>query len=239
MAAITVPLAYEGIPGIAHGGYTAGLLAEHLDGHARVMLRRPPLRDVPLTVEQADDVVLLRDGDGQLVMEAHAAEPIEVRLPAITIEEASARPRNPKFDHHPYPTCFVCGTARHDGLHIHLSAPDDDHIVTGVWTPSGPLLDGYASVPSPIVWAIVDCLTAWSFADRWDEPQWWPAVTGQISVAVSADIPLGQPCVLVARTARREGRRIMLEAGIVNAAGSWQARGTAVWVAVPAAPGLA
>jgi hypothetical protein len=84
---------------------------------------------------------------------------------------------------------------------------------------------------------VADCLTAWSFCDHWGDPQWWPAVTGQIAMAVTQDVPAGEPCVLVGRLAGREGRRIILEAGIARTDGTVLAHGEAIWVSVPGSPG--
>jgi hypothetical protein len=110
-------------------------------------------------------------------------------------------------------------------------------VVAGVWMPSGPLLSGRDTVPRSLLWAVADCLTAWTFADRWADPLWWPAVTGQLALSVTQDVPTGEPCVLVGRLAGREGRRIILEAGIANADGTLYAHGQAIWVSVPDSPG--
>jgi hypothetical protein len=238
MIEVRVSDVYEGIGGIAHGGYVAGLLAAHMEGPVRVFLRRPPQLNLSLVIEDGDGTLRLRDGEGAVIMEAARADGLRSSsLPTVTLEEARARPGALATYEHPYPNCFVCGTARRDGLGVRCSAPDGAHVVTGVWTPSGPLLSGHDTVPRPLLWAVADCLTAWSFCDHWGDPQWWPAVTGQIAMAVTEDVPAGEPCVLVGRLAGREGRRIILEAGIASADGTVLAHGEATWVSVPDSPG--
>jgi hypothetical protein len=243
MIEVRVSDTYEGIGGIAHGGYLAGLLADHMEGPARVVLRRPPLLDQTLIIddgasENGDGTLRLRDAEGAVIMEAAPAEALRsTTLPTITLDEARARPDALATYEHPYPNCFVCGTARPDGLGVRCSSPDGAHVVAGVWMPSGPLLSGHDTVPRPLLWAVADCLTAWTFADRWADPLWWPAVTGQIAMSVTHDVPVGDPSVLVARLTGREGRRIILDAGIASTNGTVFAHGEAIWVSVPDSPG--
>src|SRR4051812_4715533 len=66
---VTVSSRFCGPPGSGNGGYTAGLLAEDLDGAVEVTLRRPPPLDRPFTVVRTVGRVELRDGD-DLIAEA-------------------------------------------------------------------------------------------------------------------------------------------------------------------------
>lgn len=237
MTTFTIPAAYQGITGIAHGGYVAGLLARHQPGMGKVRLRLPPPLDTPLAVSPVNSVVGLVDPKGRTVMELEASSPAEVQLPGVTIEEARERPPHPRFADHPYPDCFMCGSARDDGLGLRISAPDDTGLGMGVWTPSGALLGDADEVGSEFLWAAIDCLTVWSFADRWEEPDWWPAVTGQIAVEHLHPVKRDEPHVVAGRLVEREGRRVLVEGAITTAGGELCARGRAVWVVIPANPG--
>ena len=69
----------------------------------------------------------------------------------------SRRPRSRRggdagFVHHRFPTCFVCGTARDDGLRIYPVASGTARSSPPRWTPESddPLL----------VWAVLDCPSA-------------------------------------------------------------------------------
>lgn len=237
MTTFTISPAYQGITGIAHGGYLAGLLAREIPGTAKVTLRLPPPLDTPLSVSPVNSVVGLVDSAGRTIMEAEAATPSEVGLPVATIDAARARPPHPRFADHPYPDCFVCGSARNDGLGLRISAPDEEGVGLGVWPASGSQLEDEGTVGSEFLWAAMDCLTVWSFADRWDEPEWWPAVTGQIAVEQVAPAQADEPHVVAGRLVDRQGRRVVVEGAISTADGELCARGRAVWVVIPANPG--
>jgi len=239
MAKITIPHAYEGIGGVAHGGYVAGRLAAHADGPVEVSLRRPPPVDTPLTVTEADGALELRDPGGGLVGEARTAEPSWSWSPAVTLDEAASRQPAPGYGEHPFPGCFVCGTARTDGFGLRVSAPDDADVVAGVWTPTGPLLPDGPEVPAEFLWAVVDCTTAWSFSHHWGDPAWWPALTGRIAVVGGGPVSRCAPHLVAGRVVGRQGRRVTVEAAVVDVEGRALAQARAVWVVVDALPAAA
>ena len=111
---------FNGPPNSANGGYTCGLVGTAIEAPSvRVSLRKPPPLEVPLLRRREDDgsVSLLR-GDDAIA----TGVPADVQAhppPAPTVEEAEIATRNyVGFAHHRFPTCFVCGTAREDGLRI-------------------------------------------------------------------------------------------------------------------------
>ena len=111
---------YNGPPGTGNGGYCAGRFAAQVsavDG-AVVTLRQPPPLDTELTVERTDGTVRILDG-GRLVAEAFAAPLTAPAVAPVTLPDASAAARGyAGFADHPFPTCYVCGPERHDGLRI-------------------------------------------------------------------------------------------------------------------------
>ncbi|MFP3914362.1 MAG: hypothetical protein ACLFWM_05770 [Actinomycetota bacterium] len=229
---VSVPALYQGITGIAHGGYVAGLMARQSPEPVKVTLRSAPPLDTPLTLEGRS----LFNGRGRTIMEAEPVGEITERLGVPGMEDVAGRTPHPRFDDHPYPQCFVCGTEREDGFGLRVSASDSDGTAAGIVTPGGPLLGPGDEVSSEFVWAIVDCVTVWAFADRWDDEGWWPAVTGQIAVRQLQELRRDRPYVAAARTAGRQGRRIVVNAQVNDADGDPCAVGRAVWVVVPAAP---
>lgn len=231
-AEITVTATHQGIQGIAHGDYLAGLLAQRHGQTLQVTLRKPPPLDTALLL---DDDLTLWDTAGSLIMEAGPTE-VESDLPMVSTVEAGGHPPHPRFQRHPYPLCFVCGTERTDGFGLRFSAPDNQGRTLGVWTPSGPLVPADELVPVALVWAVVDCLSAWSFADHWGDPAWWPAVTGQMAVELLGPVRRDRPHAVVGRTAGRQGRRIRVEAAIADAEGSVRARAETTWITVPTPP---
>src|SRR5262249_41311125 len=111
---IVVGGGFQGLPGIAHGGYVAGLLARALGSSgAEVRLRRPVQVDRRLCLERRNGAAVgLRDGE-TLLAEATLAEPsIQVPLPVSPAEAEAAAQRFLGFEGHAASCCFVCGTDR-------------------------------------------------------------------------------------------------------------------------------
>src|SRR5262245_62169013 len=61
---VTIGSRFCGPPNSANGGYACGVVANCVEGKAvEVTLKSPPPLDTPLTVERAQDLVLLRHGE--------------------------------------------------------------------------------------------------------------------------------------------------------------------------------
>ena len=210
---------FNGPPGSANGGVTAGRLAAYVGAAAvEVTLRRPPPLDVDLRVDAAGGTARLLDGD-VLVAEA-VPTTVEVEVgPAVPVAQAAATVF-PGRVRHPYPTCFVCGTERTDGLAVH-PGPLGDGRVAGVWTPAGddPVL----------VWAALDCPGGWAsdLAGR-------PLVLGRIAVQRHGEVRPGEPHVVVGWTTGGEGRKVHTGTALHDADGTLLAVSRATWLAVAA-----
>jgi hypothetical protein len=208
---------FNGPAGSANGGVTAGRLAAYVGAAAvEVTLRRPPPLDVDLRVDAAGGTARLLDG-AHLVAEAvPAAVELDVG-PPVGVEQAAATVF-PGHDRHPYPTCFVCGTRRPDGLGVH-PGPLGDGRVAAVWTPPGddPVL----------VWAALDCPGGWAsdLADR-------PLVLGRIALERGGDLRPGEPHVVTGWRTGGEGRKVHTGTALHRADGMLLARARATWLAV-------
>lgn len=214
---------FNGPPGTGNGGYSAGRFASALTGPGpvEVTLRRPPPLDVPLTtVAAADGTVEVRDPDGTLVAQVAAVEPFSASVPAATwAEAADASMSYPGFTDHPFPTCYVCGPQRADGLKIF----------------PGPLADGRTAAPfvvpagvSPAtVWAALDCPGGWSIITPGR-----PYVLGRMAAVVSALPAAGDECVVVGRTVWSEGRKAQVHSTLYGPDGAPLAYARATWIAI-------
>jgi hypothetical protein len=200
-----------------------------------VTLRLPPPLDTPLRVERDGDAVRLLDGD-RLVAEARPAE-LELELPEpISYEEAerlsAAQPDDP---HHPFPGCFVCGPDRPppDGLGVfpgRLSGHPDT--VASSWLPDGSLAGDDGTLPPHLVWAALDCTSGWS-SDLVGRPK----VLGRITAAVDAVPRIGEPCVVVGRHLRDDGRKTFTASTAYDSDGRVLGRAEALWIALRTGPG--
>ena len=218
-----------GPPTSGNGGYTAGLLALHIDGPATVTLRRPPPLERPMhAVGEAGGVRLL-DGE-DVVAEAVPAQ-LDLDPPSVPgIEEATLAGGDPDwYRGHPFPGCFVCGPDRGDGLRI-FPGPLDGTYAT-VWTPSPEFADDRGNVFGEIVWSALDCP---SFAPSRALPDPPVAmVLGRLTVELRAPVTAGQAYVVVAWPIAQDGRKLDTGSALADADGRVVAVARARWIEIP------
>jgi len=228
---IVVGARFNGPPGSGNGGYTCGLLAAAVGVPvAEVTLRRPPPLDVPLRVEGGEAY------DGEHLVAAATEAAVAVEPPPFPGYDAAraAESGYAGLRDHPFPTCFVCGPQRGDGLGLY-PGPVGHDVVAATWTPPADLADGDGTVRSEFVWAALDCPGAWALLQT-DEA---PIVLGRLAVAIHAPVTSGRPHVVTGwRLAPREGRKHYAGTAVHDAAGTLLATARATWVGLqPAGSG--
>ncbi len=208
---------FNGPPGSANGGITCGLLAEHLaDEVVQVTLRTPPPLDTELRVDGGS----LYDED---VLVAHAVPSTLDLMPPPAVARAAAAAAAAAASYagsidHPFPTCFVCGTARTDGLGL-TAGPVGDDLVAAVWTPE--------ESSAVMVWAALDCPGAWSV-----DLTSWPMVLGRMACRID-DLPrVGEPHVVQGWLLGREGRKIHTGTALYDESGRVLAVAQATWLTI-------
>lgn len=187
---IVIDPRFNGPPESANGGYTCGLLAAQVGEPAEITLRAPPPLGRPLSFEGER----LFDGE-MLIAEARRAD-LELEAPApVSFDEAVDASRGyPGFEEHAYPTCFVCGPAREDGLRL-FTGPTNDGVFAAPWTPR--------EVSRELAWASLDCPGA--IGVGWDGRGDW--LLGRMHGRVDALPEIGERCVVVSWPIGREGRK--------------------------------
>lgn len=233
MDTIIIPGRYNGPANSGNGGYSAGALAEFVDGPARISLKAPPPLDTPLTVVEADGY-LAAMLDGTTILEARRTEASEPDVPVVTLgaaEDASTRYLG--LTEHGAPTCFVCGTARPDGMKIFPGPTGEDGLVASPWTPDASVADASGHVEARVVWGALDCPGAWAAwaSDGADAP-YFPALAG-MTATILGPIELGLPHVVVARYSQTDGRKISTSAAIFTADGDLRAHASHLEIKVP------
>jgi hypothetical protein len=212
---------YNGPPGSGNGGYAAGLLATSLDyTPAEVTLRRPPPLDTALTLARDGDQARLLDGD-LLIAEARPVSGEKPELvPAVPPDEAArASSAYPGFTAHPFPTCYVCGPQRDDGMAIY----------------PGPLPGGRTAAPwlvagevSPVtLWAALDCPGGWSVLSEGR-----PYVLGRLAVWIDALPQPGDGCVVMGSHIGSAGRKADVLSTVYGPDGTPLATAKATWIAI-------
>ncbi len=215
-----VPARFNGPPGTGNGGYSCGLVAGQVDAASvEVTLRVPPPLDTELTVKGEGDGVAVYDGD-TLVATGHPAEVTEV-VPPVDYAQASQVSREyPGFVSHPFPTCYVCGPERTDGLRL---AP-------------GRLADGRTAAPlvvpddvSPAtVWAVLDCPGGWSV-----DIEARPYVLGRMTGRIDSMPGPGSRCVVTGVLLGQDGRKAYVATTLwPSDGGDPYATARATWVAL-------
>ncbi|MFD5825648.1 hypothetical protein [Lentzea sp. NPDC060358] len=224
MSTVRIASRFNGPPGSGNGGYSAGLLAAHVDAPAvSVRLRKPVPLDRDLEVRGGE----LYDGETLIASAEAAALDLEVP-PAPALDEARrASAQVPWRERHPFPTCFGCGPGRDDGIGALLGPLDGRPEWAGVWRPSDVLPNDGTGVLPEVVWAGLDCPSAQPVA-----PDGGPAfVLGTFVAQVEQPVLLGVDHVLLAWELGREGRKAYSASAIIGPHGVC-GRARAVWVSI-------
>jgi len=226
---LIVPFRFRGPPTSANGGYISGLLADAIDGPARVRLMAPPPLDTPLQLVHDHSRCTLHRGE-QLLGEATADDfDLDVPPPPTAPELAAAAEDVNQFrpSDQVYPGCFVCGTtrAREDGLRIHSGAVRDREMVAAPWLPDRTLLGDDRRVRPEFVWAALDCpgYFAAPCAGRF-------ALLGSLAVRIDSRPQLDEPCIITGWTIASEGRKHHVGTALFGADGVRHAIGLGTWV---------
>lgn len=220
---------FQGLPGIAHGGYVAGLLASALGAtEIEVRLRRPVPTGRRLPLEQrGHGTAELLDGEA-LLAEATPATPAIEPPPAVSALEADAASR--RFlghRHHPAPDCVVCGTERApgDGLRIFPGPVAGRRLVAAPWVPApvGPEeaadAAGDGRVGPELVSAAFDCVQLWALIAHAPPDTSDLVVTSALELSLLRPVAAGEPHVLVGWPIGREGWAWLAGAALFDGAG--------------------
>jgi len=208
---------YSGLPGLALGGYVAGVLAARSrhSGAFEVRLHRGVAIGDELDVAP-DGSTLMRELDA-----VATAEPVTLDLvPPHRVTRAVAETASASYlgrDHHFFPTCFCCGPARSasDGLRI-FPGIVDGALLAAPWRPAEHL--GDTEVPTEIVWAALDCPGIWAqivVSTRTGER----AVTGSMAVQQTRPVPTRETAVVLSWRIGRNGRKIDVGSAITTERG--------------------
>jgi hypothetical protein len=179
---VSIDPRFCGPPGVANGGYVAGLLAACLRGAVLVRLRAPAPLGASLRRVATDDGVAL-ERDGRRLAEARRTTlSLEVPAPpspdALLAREGSCRAMRT----HPFPRCFVCGPERAegDGLRIFPGWHPGARGAAAPWRPAADLADASGLVRPEFVWAALDCTSAFPLLEDPENQRLEPLVLARI-----------------------------------------------------------
>ncbi|MCX4630036.1 hotdog fold domain-containing protein [Streptomyces sp. NBC_01443] len=229
---ITVPAHLCGYPGVAFGGYVAGVLAARAAAETvRVDFRRPVPTDAPVRLAPtADGGVRLVDGELLLAAATPADPAVEAPEPPSWEQARAAADAYRAAPPDGMVDCFGCGLHRTPatGLRLHCGPVPGSALVAAAWTP-GPGLGGADGLlPPELVWGALDC--PGNAAGRLLDDRRAGAVTAALTARLLRPVPVGAGLVSYAWLLGSEGRKYRVGTALATAGGDLCAVGEALWV---------
>jgi hypothetical protein len=213
-----IPARFNGPPGSGNGGWSAGAFAVDTGsaGALEVTLRVPPPLDTPITRSGES----FHAPDGTLVASVRPGADPGDPVPPVRYDEAVAAARTyPGFVSHPFPTCYVCGPDRPDGLRLFPGVLPDGR-TAAPWTVP-------ADVRTETMWAALDCPGGWSALHSGRT-----FVLGRIAARVDALPAPGTSCVVVGIADGLSGRKAFTRSTVYGPDGAPLATAGATWIEV-------
>jgi hypothetical protein len=243
LSKVVIGRQFCGPPNSGNGGYVCGVLARDIAGPATAVLRAPIPLDVPLTLQRQDGAVVMLGAEDQLIGRGDASAGAELPDPPgppslEQAEAAGARYVGLTVPFHPI--CFTCGTDRRDGDGLRVftgrleGAPKG--VVAGVWTPHADFADPEGLTPTEVVWGALDCPGYFAWVEQEGRHG---ALLGTMTGEVIRRPTAGEPCIVLAWTLAREGRKETSGVALYSASGELMARAHQVWIVMGPRPPLA
>ena len=229
LGSITIAQRYCGPPSSGNGGYVCGRLASFIDGPARARLVVPPPLDTPIDIV-ADGAGIAAYAGAQKVGIAEPAT-VEIDLPEIPSEDGLNAAHDAylaEADIHPLPKCFVCGPKRdaEDALCLFTGPVPDSLVNADAWVPDAGFADEDGLVRPEILWAALDCPTAFALRHGDDKLCLLGALTAEIYRRPQS----GEKLTVMAWPRGVDGRKNYGDGAIVDEAGDVLAAANAVWI---------
>ncbi|MEU5533760.1 hotdog fold domain-containing protein [Streptomyces sp. NPDC020362] len=229
---ITVPGHLRGYPGVAFGGYVAGVLAGRAAAKTvRVDFRRPTPVEVPVGLtETADGGAVLTGADGVLAVATPGELDLEVPEPPSWDEASAAAEAYRAAPPAGTVDCFGCGLGRtpDTGLRQHCGVVPGRDLVAAAWTAGPALADSEGMLPAELVWGALDC--PGNAAGRLRGSLREGAVTASITARLFRPVPVSSPLVSYAWVLSEEGRKHRMGVALATAGGDLCALASALWV---------
>jgi hypothetical protein len=232
---IAIDARFCGPPGVANGGYAAGLLARGLRGAVEVTLRAPIPLGRALAIARPDAGTReLRDGETLLASAREVALELEVPQPPdfATAEKTAGSCRAMRT--HPFPRDFACGPAREpgDGLRLFPGVLEGTRVVAAAWVPHASLADASGCVGAEFVWSALDSPSSFPLLEDPEAQKLEPLVLGRLTAEIAARLVPGERCVLIAWPLALEGRRGSSGTALFRVDGALVARARATWISL-------
>lgn len=238
--ALTIPALYQGYPGVAYGGYVAGLLADRAAADTvRVDFRAATPVEAPLHLTGlADGTVRLADTSGTVLATATPTPALSADAAPAAPTLAQARAASEAFraaelvgraaDGTPL-DCFGCGHRTPDrGLRQHCTRVPGRDVVAAAWTPHPAFAGERGSLRTEMLWAALDCATAWAGIHLGALRT--GAVTASLTATLLRPAATGEDHITYAWPTARSGRKHTMGVAVTTATGEPCVVGEALWI---------
>ncbi|HZX38849.1 MAG TPA: hotdog fold domain-containing protein, partial [Streptomyces sp.] len=230
--AILVPELYVGYPGVAFGGFVAGVLAERSGAKTvRVDFRGPVPVGVPVRIAgTADGGCELGDAARPLALAAPAELDLDAPAAPSWDESVAAAEAFRAAPPAGLVDCFGCGLDRTPdrGLRQHCTPVPGRNVVACDWTPDPALADPDGLLPPELVWGALDCPGNW--AGRLLGTQRQGAVTASLTATLLRPVAAAAPHISYAWVLAESGRKHTLGVAVATADGELCAVAEALWL---------
>ncbi len=230
VTSLVIPSRFNGPPQSANGGYACGCVADFVRSPPQIRLRSPPPLDQPIEVRVPDK------GDrevsaafGTTTIATGRPGSIEWTAPDApsTTQARDGRHRFRGLEEHFFPTCFVCGPARTDGLRLFPGPIDGRDLVACDWSPD-PEFVRENRIDSKILWAALDCPSFFGTGYAFDSLY----LLGQMTADVPVDVPGDRAYIVYGWSRGRKGRKHLAASALADDSGQVWARAEHIWIKV-------
>jgi hypothetical protein len=221
---------YRGPEGSGNGGYTCGMVAGFIDGAAEVTLRKPPPLDTRLEVRPVPNGVDVYEGK-VLIAEGRSIvwRGLEVPPPPTVAEAETARAAYAGYRRHAFPTCFVCGTDRDDGMEIHAGKVKGREVWASPFHPDAAFPHRSGRLTPEMVWSALDCPGAWAVERALQNR---PVVLGRMAAVIEGPVHTGSEYVAMGWPLGAEGRKLFSGTALFDAVGNRLGVARQTWIVV-------
>jgi hypothetical protein len=227
MQTLNIAKNFCGPPNSANGGYFVGRVGNLAAQTLVVRLIQPPPLETELEVaELGEGLIELRQGENLIAQGRPAQLDLVTPSPPGYLQAVDASRHYHGFNHHAFPTCFVCGPSRvrGDGLRIFAGPISGSEIVAAPWVPEAFLDRGDGKVKPEFMTAALDC------------PGYWAVTSGQVMLLgeltahVDRRVHIGERCTVIGWRIGRNGRRHIAGTAVFDDDGELCARAQATWI---------
>ncbi|HEU4623611.1 MAG TPA: hypothetical protein VFS52_02545 [Steroidobacteraceae bacterium] len=229
MAELIIPGRFCGPPQSSNGGYFCGLVAALSPQTLTVRLLKPPPLDTPLeALEQPDGGIIVRKDDVLIAQARVATLTLDPPPPPSYVETLEASLRYAGFREHPFPTCFVCGTARArgDGMRVFAGPVAGRDIVAAPWVPDESLDAGDGKVRPEFMFAAMDCPGCFA-ANPSGRGTW---LLGELTAHIDRLVHIDEPCRVIGWHISSQGRKHEAGTALFDEDGELCGLAKAVWI---------